>query len=124
MHRATLLAFGICVALSIAAATPAFAEFGAFARDDASNKIGLSWGKETQRQADEAAMKDCGESSCKIVFRTRAKQCSAVATAEQGNAWGASDRGNRKDTVELAALNGCQKRTKGQCKVRASGCNR
>jgi Domain of unknown function (DUF4189) len=123
MQRTLLLALGICAVLA-SAATPAFAEFGAFARDEASGKLGLSWGKETQKQADAAAMKDCGESSCKIVFRTHPHQCSAVATAEEGKAWGASDRGNRKEAVELAALSGCQKRTKGQCKVRASGCNR
>jgi len=105
------------------AARPAFAEFGAFARDEATSKLGLSWGKETQKQADAAAMKDCGESSCKIIFRTRAKQCSAVATAQEGKAWGASRR-DHKDAAELAAMNDCQKRTKGQCKVRASGCNR
>lgn len=124
MHRATLLALGISALLACAAATPAFAEFGAFARDDATAKFGLSWGKQTQRQADEAAMKDCSGSACKIVFRTRSKQCSAVATAVKGNAWGASDRGNRKDAVELAALKGCQKRSSEQCEVRASGCNR
>ena len=123
MHRATLLALAISALLAGTAATPAFAEFGAFARDQGTNKIGLSWGKQTQRQADDAAMKDCAESSCKIVFRTRAKQCSAVATAEQGDAWGASFR-PQKDAAELAAMNDCQKRIKGQCKVRASGCNR
>jgi hypothetical protein len=123
MRRATLLALGISALLACAAATPAFAEFGAFARDEATNKIGLSWGKETQRQADAAAMKDCSESSCKIVFRTSSKQCSAVATAEEGTAWGASRR-DHKDAAALAAMNDCQKRTKGHCKVRASGCNR
>lgn len=123
MHRATLFALGIAALLACAAAPPAFAEFGAFARDEATNKIGLAWGKQTQRQADDAAMKDCSESSCKIVFRTRAKQCSAVATAEQGDAWGASRR-DHKDAAELAAMTDCQKRIKGQCKVRASGCNR
>lgn len=123
MRRATLLALGLSALLACAAATPAFAEFGAFARDEASGKLGLSWGKQTQRQADEAAMKDCAESACKIVFRTRLKQCSAVATAAEGNAWGASRR-DHKDAAELAAMTDCQKRTKGQCKVRASGCNR
>jgi Domain of unknown function (DUF4189) len=122
MHRATMLLFGTCLVLS-AVATPAFAEFGAFARDQATSKLGLSWGKATQKQADEAAMKDCAESSCKILFRTRPHQCSAVATAQEGNAWGASRRPH-KDAAELAAMSDCQKRTKGQCKVRASGCNR
>lgn len=122
MQRAILLVLGICAVLA-SAATPAFAEFGAFARDEASAKIGLSWGKATQRQADEAAMKDCSESSCKIVFRTRSHQCGAVATAQEGNAWGASRR-EHKDAAQLAAMTDCQKRSKGQCKVRASGCNR
>lgn len=124
MRRATLLAAGFSVLLTALAAAPAFAGYGALARDDASGKFGLSWDKQTQKLADESATKDCGESSCKIVFRTQARQCGAIATAESGNAWGASDRGNRKDAVELAAMKGCQKRTSGQCKVRASGCNR
>jgi hypothetical protein len=123
MRRTALFALGIWALLVFVSATPAFAEFGAFARDETSGKLGLSWGKGAQRQADEAAMKDCGESSCKIIFRTRAKQCSAVATADQGNAWGASRR-DHKDAAELAAMTDCQKRVKGQCKVRASGCNR
>lgn len=122
MQRSLLLALATCAVLA-GAAMPAFAEFGAFARDEASSKLGLSWGKETQKQADEAAMKDCGETSCKIVFRTRSHQCSAVATAEEGKAWGASFR-NTKDAAQLAAMTDCQKRVKGQCKVRASGCNR
>src|SRR5579862_3457587 len=109
MHRGTLLAVGISALLTCTAALPAFAEFGAFARDETSGKLGLSWGKETQRQADASAMKDCTESSCKIIFRTRTKQCSAVATAEQGKAWGASFRPS-KDAAELAAVNDCQKR--------------
>ena len=122
MHRAVLLALGVWTLLSLTAA-PAFAEFGAFARDEASSKLGLSWGKQTQKQADEAAMKDCGESSCKIIFKTRARQCSAVATAQEGKAWGASRR-DHKEAAQLAAMTDCQKRTKGQCKMRASGCNR
>lgn len=110
-------------ALFIAAATPAWAGYGALARDQSSGKFGLSWDKQTQKEADAAATKDCGESDCKIVFRTHSHQCGAIATAEKGKAWGAAYRGAR-DAAALAAINDCQKRTSGQCKVRAAGCNR
>ena len=121
MRRTTLFALAMAAILA-AAASPAFAGFGALARDDATGKFGLSWDKATQNQAEEAAMKDCAESSCKIVFRTRARQCGAIATAEKGNGWGAATRGHR-DAAALAAMTDCQKHTAGQCKVRASGCN-
>lgn len=125
MRRATILAAGFSSLLVIMAAAPAFAGYGALARDDASGKFGLSWDKATQRQADEFAMKDCVESSCKIIFRTTARECSAVATSEkQGStAWGGAKKLTR-DAANLAALTDCQKRTSGQCKVRAGGCNR
>lgn len=110
-------------ALFLMTAAPAWASYGALAQDQTSGKFGLSWNKQTQKEADEAAMKDCGESSCKIVFRTHSRQCGAIATAEKGNAWGAAYRGGR-DAAALAAMNDCQKRTSGQCKVRAAGCNR
>lgn len=124
MRRTTIIATCFAAALAAGAAGPAFAGYGALARDDASGKFGLSWDKATQQQADDNAMKDCAEKSCKIVFRTKPKQCGAIATAESGNAWGASDKGGRKDTVELRAMKSCQERSSGQCKIRASGCNR
>ncbi|HEV8679787.1 MAG TPA: DUF4189 domain-containing protein [Stellaceae bacterium] len=124
MRRTSIIAAVIAALLTTGAASPALAGFGALAHDDATGKYGLSSDKATQTQADETAMKDCVESSCKIIFRTKARQCGAIATAEQGKAWGASDKGNQKDTVELRALKACQERTGGQCKVRASGCNR
>ncbi len=124
MRRATLFAAGFsALMLTVFAAAPALAEYGALARDNATGKFGLSWGKATQGQADEAATKDCGESSCKTVFRTRAHQCGAIATPEKGKAWGAAYKSTR-DAASLAAINDCQKHTSEQCKLRASGCNR
>lgn len=122
MQRPALFAFALSTLLVSAA--PAFAGYGALAHDEATNKFGLSWNEQTERRAEETAMKDCGNSSCKIIFRTGPRQCGAIATPDKGNAWGASDRGNRKDSVELAAMKGCQGRSSEQCKVRASGCNR
>lgn len=123
MIRAKFAAAAVAALLAGTAAAPAFAAFGALARDDGSGKFGLSWDKPTQGAADDAAMKDCAANSCKIIFRTRSHQCGAIATAKEGNAWGAANRG-RKDAAALAAMNDCQKRSKGQCQVRAAGCNR
>jgi len=125
MRCARIIAAGFSALLMTAAALPAYAGYGALAHDDASGKYGLSWDKATQRQADELAMKDCVESSCKIIFRTKARQCGAIATAEKpgSSAWGGSVKPTR-DAAALAAMNDCQKHTSGQCKVRASGCNR
>jgi Domain of unknown function (DUF4189) len=125
MRRGTIIAACVSAFVVTIAAAPAFAGYGALAHDDASGKFGLSWDKATQRQADETAMKDCVESSCKIIFRTKARQCGAIATSEkQGStAWGGAVKPTR-DAAALASMNDCQKRTSGQCKVRASGCNR
>jgi hypothetical protein len=123
MRRAIIIAAGISALLATAAASPAFAGYGALAHDDASGKYGLSANEETQRKADDVAMKICGGDKCKIVFRTAARECGAVATGETGNAWGAGKRPQRA-AAELDAMQNCQKRTKGQCKVRGAECNR
>ena len=111
--------------LVLCAADPAWAGYGALARDQATGKFGLSWNKQTQKAAEEAAMKDCGESTCKIVFRSGPRQCGAIATAtkEKSTAWGAARKRTRA-AAELAAMQDCQKHTSGQCKLRATGCNR
>jgi len=110
----------LIVALS---AAPAFAGYGALARDDDSGKYGLSSNEESQTKADDVAMKICGGEKCKIVFRTAARECGAIATAEDGKVWGGAKRG-QKAAAELAAIEGCQKRIKGQCKIRGAECNR
>ena len=122
MRRSTMTALGIAALLSSAAAGPAFAGYGALAHDDSSGKYGLSANEETQSKADDVAMKICGD-KCKVVFRTVAKECGAIATAESGNAWGAGKHRDRA-RAELASIQNCQKRTKGQCKLRGAECNR
>jgi hypothetical protein len=124
MRRSTTIALGIAAFLAgAAAAGPAFAGYGALAYDDAGGKYGLSASEETQSKADDVAMKICGGEKCKIVFRTVAKECGAVAKAESGNAWGGGKHRDRA-RAELAALQNCQKHTKGQCKLRGAECNR
>ncbi|SRR5579885_1461586 len=120
--RRVILTMAAATTLALSAA-PAFAGYGALARDNATGKFGLSWNEETSRRAEEVAMKDCGGGSCKVVFRTGPHQCAAMATAQEGNVWGAAYRG-QKEAAEGAALRDCQKHTSGQCKVQASGCNR
>src|ERR1700758_739048 len=93
MRRAILKAAGFAVALFVLANTaPAFAEYGAFARDEATGKYGLSWNEANQKQADDAAIKSCNTTGCKVVFRTTPKQCGAIATTDDGKIWGGSTR--------------------------------
>jgi hypothetical protein len=123
MRRATIIAACISALLVAFAAAPAFAANGALARDDDSGKFGLSSNEVNQTKADDVAMKICGSDKCKIVFRTVARECGAIATAEDGKVWGGAKRG-QKAAAELAAMENCQKRVKGQCKVRGAECNR
>jgi len=122
MRRILLIVTGFSALLAVST-TPALAGYGALARDDETGKYGLSSSEESQGKADDVATKECGSDKCKIIFRIGSRQCGAIATEEGGNAWGAAWRGLRAD-AELAAMQDCQKHTKGQCKVRQWGCNR
>jgi hypothetical protein len=124
MRRTISIGMAMVIAMMVASrAAPALAEYGALARDDTTGKYGLSSNEETQSKADDVATKECGSDGCKIVFRMGPRLCGAIATAESGTAWRAATRPDKAAT-ELAAMNDCQKHTKGQCKVRSSACNR
>ena len=123
MRRSTMIALGVAAFLASAAAQPALAGYGALAQDEATGKYGLSANEESQKKAEDVAMKICGADKCKIVFQTKAKECGAIATAESGNAWVAGKRPQRA-AAELDAIQNCQKRTKGQCKLRGAECNK
>ena len=124
MHRAMLTAAGFAAALFMLATTaPAFAGNGAFAHDETTGKYGISWNEANQKQADDAAIKGCNTTGCKVIFRTNPKQCGAIALTDDGKIWGGSTRPT-KAAAELAAIQGCQKRTKVQCTVKGSECNR
>jgi hypothetical protein len=123
MRRNTMIAFGFTAFLASAAAPPALAGYGALAYDESTAKYGLSSNEETQGKAEDVARKICGGDKCKIVFRTTARECGAIAVAESGNAWGAGKRPQRAG-AELDAVQNCQKRTKVQCKVRSAECNK
>jgi hypothetical protein len=124
MRRAMLTAAGFAAAvLMLANAAPAYAEYGAFARDEATGKYGFSWNEANQKQAEDAAIKNCNTTGCKVVFRVHPKQCGAIALTDDGKIWGGSTRPT-KAAAELAAIQGCQKRTKVQCTVKGAECNK
>jgi hypothetical protein len=124
MRRAIFSAAGVAAALfMLVNAAPAFAEYGAFARDEATGKYGFSWNEANQKQAEDAAIKSCNTTGCKVVFRTGPKQCGAIALTDDGKIWGGASRPT-KAAAELAAIQNCQKRTKVQCTVKGAECNR
>ena len=124
MRRAMLTAAGFAAAvLMLANAAPAYAEYGAFARDEATGKYGFSWKEANQKQAEDAAIKSCNTTGCKIEFRVGPRECAAIALTDDGKIWGGSKRPT-KAAAELAAIQGCQKRTKVQCTVKGAECNK
>jgi hypothetical protein len=128
MRRTNLAAGLFVLGLSLGAAAPAFAAFGAMALDDETGKYGASWNEDSQKRAEDAALKGCDSPGCKIVFRVPARQCGALATGEKGKsgkvAWGGKNNARTRDAAKLAALENCQKHTSGKCEVRESECNR
>ena len=123
MRCSMLIVAGFTAAAMAAIAVPAYAEYGAFALEQATGKVGYSWNEANPRQAEDVAIKACNASGCKIVFKVGPKKCGAIALTDEGKIWGGSDRPT-KAAAELAAIENCQKRTKLQCKVRSSECNR
>jgi hypothetical protein len=119
------VAMSLAALALIAGAAPAFASFGAFAYDEATGKYGASWNQASEKQAEEAALKGCASEKCKIVFRTKAGQCGAIATTENGKIWGGASRPKREE-AEKSALANCEKRpgATGHCKVRTADCNK
>ena len=122
MRVRTIAAAGFAAWILIAAG-PALAGYGAFARDDSTGKYGFSWNEANQKQADDAAIKSCNTTGCKVVFRAGPKLCGAIALTDDGKIWGGATRPARP-AAELAAIQNCQKRTKVQCQVKGAECNR
>ena len=89
-------------------ATPALAAYGAIAWDKESGNRGWSWNQATAQKAAELALSQCGASGCKVVIRTSAGRCAALATTADGKFAGGAAR-KTKDEARLAALANCQK---------------
>jgi Domain of unknown function (DUF4189) len=125
MRCRRLFAAGFVALLAGATAAPALAGYGAFAVDQGARKFGYSANQPDQKRADQLAVKNCDSVNCKVVFPVGPRRCGAIAISEKegSTAWGGAVKPTR-DAAQLAAMNDCQKHTSGQCKVRASGCNR
>jgi C1A family cysteine protease len=124
MRRTMIIAAGLSVGLMVLAASPAVAGYGAFALDTTAHKFGYSLNQSDQQRANELAKKNCKSDNCKVVFPVGPRQCGALAISDtKGTAWGGAVKPTR-DAAQLRAIEDCQKRTSGQCKVRAAGCNR
>jgi hypothetical protein len=113
----------LALASMLLAATPALAAYGAIAWDKQSGKRGWSWNEATAQKAAEVAISECGASGCKVIMRTGAGQCAALATIDTGKFVGAAVR-KTKDDARLAAMANCQKGKAGDCIVRVSDCNK
>lgn len=122
-RQSLVIAAAFAMIAVVASARPALAAYGAFAYDEGAHKFGYSYNEATQKAADDAALKGCSSGGCKIVFRTGPQQCGAIATGDEGKVWGGARR-DKRDAAELAAMQDCQKRFSGQCKIKASECNR
>src|SRR5215469_13861998 len=125
MRMTGILVTAAVIATLAGAAAPAFAGFGAIAYDQATGRYGFSWNEQTQDRASGLARKDCGSDKCRVIPVPPAK-CGALATTDnpkESNAWAVAIR-DQKPAAELAAVQDCQKRTAGQCKIRGSECNR
>ena len=122
--RFGIIAASVAVASMLAGAAPARAAVGAFAYDEATGKYGASWNQATDKQAEAEALKGCASEKCKIVFRTRAGECGAIAATDNGKAWGGAKRPKREEAEKAATAN-CEKRpgAAGKCKVKTADCN-
>jgi len=121
-RQSLVLAAAFAMIAVMASARPALAAYGAFAYDEGAGKFSYSYNEQTEKAADAAALRGCTSGSCKIVFRTGPQQCGAIAATEDGKIWGGARR-DQRPAAELAAMQDCQKRGSGQCKVKASECN-
>ena len=122
MSRATVVAIGLAALATIASAAPALAEYGAIAYAADSGRRGVAWNQDTQKEADDKAMHDCG-AGCKVVVRVGPKMCFAIATPEAGKGLGAASR-PAIDAAKAVALTDCKKHNSGECVIRDARCNR
>src|SRR5215831_11296664 len=107
-----LLAF----AYTLLPGIPAFAGYGAIAWDQGTGKYGASWNQPTKKGAEEAALGECGASSCQIIARIGPRMCGALATTQDGKHAGAAWRRDR-EAARLAAVKNCSKDQAGECAV-------
>ena len=115
----------LCLILTatVVFAGPAISGYGAVAYDQDKRKLGAAWNEDTQKRANEAALRECGSDGCSVRFSVSPEMCGAFATPDNGKAWGGSVR-KTVDAAKFAAVENCQKHAKQKCIVRESQCNK
>jgi hypothetical protein len=92
-HPMRLTVLSLCTLLST---TPAFAAgAGAIAWDRHTGKYGASFNQSTRRNAEDAAIGECGDSGCRVIMRIKPRMCAAFAATTDGKKAGAAVRKNR-----------------------------
>lgn len=81
--------------------------FGAIAKDENAAIWGSSSNFATADEADNAALTDCGVSTCRLRTRFGPGQCLAIAVTISGNGWGYSV-GNSRESTRTQAMQSCE----------------
>ena len=123
MRHSMLFALGLGVV--VASPITAFAQnWGAIAYDRGTGRWGDSWHYPTVAEANNIALNNCATDGCKVYVEIGPNQCGALAIAAANpKGYGWATRAERAD-AELNALENCQGRNAGQCKLKVSDCNR
>ena len=116
--RRGLLLFGLLLALPLDAARPSPVpnRYGAIAYHRASQSWGLSYDTARARDAEVAALKQCGQRECLVVHKFK-NGCAALAANARTFA---AASGATRDEAETKALNRCG----AGCTALAWGCTR
>ena len=126
MRRMTLLATGVASLIgALAAAAPAFAEYGAIAYDRSNCAWGRSWNYDSQRGADNRAMSECSDqgSNCQVVARVGPGECGAVAATNSCSGFGWATRPT-VSAAQIVALEQCRNYNPSlDCSIKVSVCS-
>lgn len=103
------------VLMASSTSSPDEKRWGALAYNPETEKYGFSWNHYTRREANEAALKECGNSGC-LVSGFQSKN-GAMAVSPDGQLYFASSGKNMKD-AEKEAVKGCKKKYKSKtCEI-------
>jgi hypothetical protein len=120
--RASAIAI-LALVTVVTMSAPAMAGYGALAYDEQTRKQGFASGEDTQKSADQEAVRKCGSENCKVRFGIPPGQCAAFATPADGPSWGGAVRKSAAAATSAAVQN-CQKHAKDKCTIRESQCNK
>ncbi|OQW91111.1 MAG: hypothetical protein BWK78_05490 [Thiotrichaceae bacterium IS1] len=101
-------------------ATPAWADWAAITYSPSTGKYGSASQRSTAEEATKSALNTCGESDCDLVV---ADNNTCIAVAVYDDVTGAGSAKEYKSDAEKMALDSCNSRARGYCKVLTSLCS-